>query len=792
MPPARPALASQPVQLSFDRLAVGFDHQFSADPARVIGRPPRLNPLVIHGVQGTDGSLLLEAMAAECIRLEPEAKVLLADGAALRHALADGRLPARGGPNLLLLHDIHNLPARLHRALRQQLHSRMEEGLLTVLTLHLAPGQDLYRFYATPCTWGLYLQLLPPGMGARRELCLGILRVRGARVDQTTATTMTSISWQCTADVRALGERVLHAAYSSGMPLAPEDVAALGTHLGRQPSQATASELKRCCPSRLHLAPSRGVWHPIPDEPAATIVTAEFHHRCATVELRQRIWPHRFRLDLRADHDGRVPARFELDIVVRPRLTVRVRDAGAWISRPWALTAGLTHAPNDPFTEARDWLYLALTPPRSRGGRPRRTSARKLSQTMREARARIHEAACSVVAMLDANARKIALRFPCHMRRWLYGQLAADRSGRLAQVAQACPGALTFAYGLRAFAWRPGSHRAGERLLSGVIAGHPLNPLLDEAITTWAASAQRKLANLHTTEGQRRVWRCLAESEGSERELLLRAQRLLIRRAGAGVPSMTLWSPPPPYFAPEDIPERKLDNARWYRVMKCLRPLLAAREPLRPEQAHDLCMFVSQHALQVRKCTALGKSDYGRASSILDYARAMDDWPRRGTSPARYLPGAEDWHDRFENMRQMAELAAATKEKLIDEHGNALPFPDPPCPGWCSDKDSVIPLRTAQELLDEGNRMHNCVASRAGEALAGRAFLYHGQVGGRSLTIQIAQGSDGYRLVEAAGTANAKLTAGQKRVIGEFVRHLGKAGACGCEIEVPCPHDLAS
>ena len=75
--------------------------------------------------------------------------------------------------------------------------------------------------------------------------------------------------------------------------------------------------------------------------------------------------------------------------------------------------------------------------------------------------------------------------------------------------------------------------------------------------------------------------------------------------------------------------------------------------------------------------------------------------------------------------------------------------------------------------------MHNCIPSRVGEALRGLAFLYHGEVGRKPLSIQIARRGDGYRLVEAAGTSNAGVRAAQKRVLREFLSHLR---SCACEV----------
>ena len=64
---------------------------------------------------------------------------------------------------------------------------------------------------------------------------------------------------------------------------------------------------------------------------------------------------------------------------------------------------------------------------------------------MREVHRTIRDVARPAAAVLDQEARKTALRYPTHMRMWLYRKLAKDTTGRLDQMALACPGALTFA-----------------------------------------------------------------------------------------------------------------------------------------------------------------------------------------------------------------------------------------------------------------------------------------------------------------------------------------------------------
>jgi hypothetical protein len=792
VPYARSALqARQPLQLTFDRFAAGFDPRFTANPLKAVARPGwvRFNPLVFRGAQEAEAFLMLDAMRAECLHLDPEATVTLTNGAGVRRANAKRCLVELNESNLLLLYNLDTLPGPARRALQLVLRSRIETGRLTVLALSSSPGHELQRFCARTCTGGLSVQMVPSDPASRRGILLRYLRVHGAHVDDTAIATRTTVPWECASDVGALGQRLLHAAYSSGQMVTAEMVGELCKFLGRHISDATASNPPRCCRNRLHHMPARGRWPWAPDEsrPAESTVQAEFAHSCVTVEMRQRIWPDRFQLGLRADHEGRVPARFEIDITLQPRFAIRVRSACNWTAHGWGLTSGLTRVPKDPFSEARQWAYRALVQvlPRRLRESPDTTRGKAwadpvLGETMRKVRAQIREAARTAAALLDADTRKIALRFPSHMRPWLYRHMAMDTSGRLAQLARVCPGALTFAYALAAFGRPHGCGRAGGELLRGAILGQPLGRILDDAVAAWAAYAERKAVHLRTPDGQRLIWQRVADSQGNDRQSLLHDQRLLIRRAGCGVPSLTLWLPPPLAFVPEDIPVRKLDNARWFRVMKCFPSLLSEHQGRLLEYGRNLCLFMSEHALLLHKHEDLGYSDYSRISSLLDYSRAMNDWPRRSTSPARYLAAAEAWHVRIQHVRDMEAAAEEVGQSLVDADGKPLPFPDPPCPSWRSGNDEIVPLRTAEEVLAEGARMRNCVASRIPDVLGGKAFLYHGEVAGKSLTIQIEPSFGGYHVTEAKASANKEPRPAQKRVLAAFVSHLRVGERCVC------------
>jgi hypothetical protein len=555
----------------------------------------------------------------------------------------------------------------------------------------------------------------------------------------------------------------------------------------RRALEIEAGKAKRCCRYSLRGKLVSGCWSPDGDEHRAPQETSTsiFRRGCRAVELRLRRWPDRLRLELRSDHESRVGTRFELELRIRPFLSLRVRRGGAWSSHSWGLAAGLTRSRHDPFVDVCRWVFRALVPfnPHRRRNGPR-ASCPEITMLVRQVRATIREAACAAAALLDRGARKIVLRFPAHMRMWLCRQLAADTSGRLAQLAQACPGALIFAYALAKLGHRVGVGAAGSKLLRDAIAGRGLNELLDDAVAAWAAGAERLAQNQRAPGERHLIWQRVAAARGGERQTLLRAQRLLIRRAGAGVPSRTLWLPPPLAFAPEDIPARKLENARWFRVMKCFPPLLVSHEGLLLEYGRNICLFLSRHALLLHKREDLGHSDHSRISSLLDYVRAINDWPRRSSSATRLFEAAETWHRQIEQVQLMADAGRMVGQSLVGADGKTLPLPEPPCPGWRSGDDHIVPLHTAEEVLAEGAHMHNCVASHIPQVLANTAALYHGEIAGKPLTIQIAPAISGYRVVEAKTFANDEPTAAQMRVLREFIAHFRGgliAGGARCE-----------
>ena len=71
------------------------------------------------------------------------------------------------------------------------------------------------------------------------------------------------------------------------------------------------------------------------------------------------------------------------------------------------------------------------------------------------------------------------------------------------------------------------------------------------------------------------------------------------------------------------------------------------------------------------------------------------------------------WTARF-NVRHGQRAATVVRECGRSE------FPDPPVPGM----DTIRPLRTVEELLEEGAKMHHCAGSYYHDALDGRSYFY--------------------------------------------------------------------
>ena len=87
------------------------------------------------------------------------------------------------------------------------------------------------------------------------------------------------------------------------------------------------------------------------------------------------------------------------------------------------------------------------------------------------------------------------------------------------------------------------------------------------------------------------------------------------------------------------------------------------------------------------------------------------------------------------------------------------PFPEP----WieAGDKDGyrIEPIKTADDLCYEGERMHHCVANYRGDVASGKAYFYHvSKDGERVATMQLTQTANRYVIEEIRGICNADVS----------------------------------
>ena len=205
------------------------------------------------------------------------------------------------------------------------------------------------------------------------------------------------------------------------------------------------------------------------------------------------------------------------------------------------------------------------------------------SQTMTAVRAAVRDAAIHAADRCDVGLRKIALRFLPSVRYRIYRYMVDDRTGRVAQLAMACPGAVVFGAGLRREDW---SEAVGRQLFADTVAGVSLPRLLRRAAEGWFRGG---FASGRAQIGFGReeiIWQRIAVASATERQEICATTCLLVHRARPRVPpgiDLEIRA------AARGVCPRKTfrespstcANACWYRVMKGAAPLLT------PPQRHE-------------------------------------------------------------------------------------------------------------------------------------------------------------------------------------------------------------
>jgi len=339
------------------------------------------------------------------------------------------------------------------------------------------------------------------------------------------------------------------------------------------------------------------------------------------------------------------------------------------------------------------------------------------------------------------RAREAALPFPVERRLAVYALLRPDTTGRLAQAAAHCAGAILLLLALGARRRRD-APIAG-RLHRDLVSGRRLDACLDDALGAWLGDGRRRRARqLPLFEAPRAV---LAADAG------VASLRLLVRRAGPLVRPETLLRVPPVAPVPEDIPKDPDANAAWFRMFD------AAADACRlapPAYRDAFVGFVSRHAALL-EAVERGRNRAGLLRELDDFLRASRRVPGRDTAPLRLVDESRQWHEE----RYPAPAAARLRAP-----------PEAAAPADAGTYFRIRLLRTPEELTREGEEMAHCVATRLPQVVRGESFIYAAVVKGRRLTVEVVPlPGGGATFGDVRARANDAPTAGELRLLDQWL-----------------------
>ncbi|MGE4528808.1 MAG: HIRAN domain-containing protein, partial [Rhodospirillaceae bacterium] len=118
------------------------------------------------------------------------------------------------------------------------------------------------------------------------------------------------------------------------------------------------------------------------------------------------------------------------------------------------------------------------------------------------------------------------------------------------------------------------------------------------------------------------------------------------------------------------------------------------------------------------------------------------------------VKGVRDWPDLDRRLTEGARRILRSR-----------PFTAPPIPG----DDLLQPIRDGDDLAREGRDLSHCVASYGSDVRSGRCYFYR-WLGAERATVELALGEDfRWRLAEALGPCNAKISAATRQRIEGLV-----------------------
>jgi len=362
------------------------------------------------------------------------------------------------------------------------------------------------------------------------------------------------------------------------------------------------------------------------------------------------------------------------------------------------------------------------------------------------------------LSRLEPGLKALANRFAPSNRWAVYRALAADGTGRLAQLAASAPGALSFALAHVEL----GDEQMRTPALAfreAALAGTPLNRALGPLLEDWAA-------HHHVLLGASR----------DEKARRMADQRLLVRRALACIDAQVLWMPPPLSFAPEDVPGTPAGQGAWFDVAKRSSAFLRWRQGAPDEVQGALCRWVSAHAVELHAADAWvehlaeavlhARLRLSRGDSLKRVlSRLRTD--RRDGQPL-FRPARHHFEDpdteAHAQAKELAQLLKAYPHLRVEGAPAALhlpsPFTDSSGPGW-----SIRALRSSSDVSEEGRQMQHCAGSLVANAASGSSFFFHADTPHGPLTVEVQGPAHAPRLSAAFGPKNRQPTREQEELL---------------------------
>ena len=474
------------------------------------------------------------------------------------------------------------------------------------------------------------------------------------------------------------------------------------------------------------------------------------------------------RLELFDQYRGR-EFRFELRVGELPR--IEMSPVRSWRAKAytrvacWAMDTKIDPGSVESIVSfARLWAVLSLnTVVRRQHGRARN----KDIEVQRRAQVWswvepildvVRAAENAAIERCDAAALALASKFSPELRFLVYCRLVADRSGRLAQLVESCPGVFIFADTFFAQTHSPVDVEAGERLLNDIIAGCTLDAALDTAIERRIAYVRRVYEEARSNRQEEEEedqhpevakwwwWPRVLNSE-HEAERYSKQLRLLIRRAGPHVRGGALVDPPLVVIA-NDIPRSTHENATWFSVVRISDEMTASylHDNASLSDLQLMFRFLSRNA------SYFSVDTIDSVNRLYEYANETAQWPTRTSNPERVIARCNAWHER-KHVREL-EVARRISKTPMSE----LTFPSPRIePIHCDIPEiDIQPITTPRDLIREGNEMHHCVAMLMNDALMGNVFLFRGIVNRERVTIELVHRRGKWSLGDARRACNKR------------------------------------